>query len=197
MKRLNFILTVFIVLLISLSPRSFAGEDEDYLEAIKIFRESNVSREFFNNCYGYAIFPSIGKGGFLIGGSYGNGKVFRQGEFTGRVTLIEGSIGFQAGGKKFSEIIFFEDKRAYDEFTSGAFEFDATAQAVAINKDVDAQASAYAGGSAGISKNSTTLVQAETTYYKGMAVFVHSRGGLMVEASLGGQKFKFKPLIKP
>jgi lipid-binding SYLF domain-containing protein len=65
-------------MLIALSQLSLAGEDEDYANAIKIFRESNISKNFFDDCYGYAIFPSIGKGGFILGGSYGNGKVFRQ-----------------------------------------------------------------------------------------------------------------------
>jgi lipid-binding SYLF domain-containing protein len=195
MKRLNYILILFIVLLIGQPSFSVADEEADYAEIIKIFKESNVSNKFFNNCYGYAVFPSIGKGGFILGGSYGNGKVFRQGEFTGRVTVIEGSIGFQAGGKKFSEIIFFEDKRAYDEFISGAFEFDATAQAIAITAGVEAQASNY-GSSAGASKNPNTVMQAETTYYKGMAIFIHSKGGLMIEASVGGQKFKYKPIIR-
>jgi lipid-binding SYLF domain-containing protein len=195
MKTLKYILIFSIMMLCSLAQISLADEEVDYSNTIQIFKESNVSSKFFNNCYGYAVFPSIGKGGFIFGGSYGNGKVFRQGEFTGRVTVIEGSIGFQAGGKKFSEIIFFEDKRAFDEFTSGAFEFDATAQAVAITAGVEAQASNY-GSSAGASKNPNTVMQAETTYYKGMAIFIHSKGGLMIEASVGGQKFKYKPIIR-
>ena len=183
------------MMLCSLAQISLADEEVDYSNTIQIFKESNVSNNFFNNSYGYAVFPSIGKGGFILGGSYGNGKVYRGGEVTGRVTVIEGSIGFQAGGKKFSEIIFFEDKRAFDEFTSGAFEFDATAQAVAITAGVEAQASNY-GSSAGASKNPNTVMQAETTYYKGMAIFIHSKGGLMIEASVGGQKFKYKPIIR-
>jgi lipid-binding SYLF domain-containing protein len=195
MKRLRYVLLLSIILLLGNSSISLSDEEYEYANTIKIFKESNISGIFFNNCYGYAIFPSIGKGGFFIGGSYGNGKVYRGNEFTGRVTLIKGSIGLQAGGKKFSEIIFFEDKRAFDEFTSNAFEVDATAQAIAITAGVDAQASTY-GSSAGASKNPQTLVQAETTYYKGMAIFIHSKGGLMVEASVGGQKFKYKPIIR-
>jgi len=195
MKTLKYILIFSIMMLCSLAQISLADEEVDYSNTIQIFKESNVSNNFFNNSYGYAVFPSIGKGGFILGGSYGNGKVYRGGEVTGRVTVIEGSIGFQAGGKKFSEIIFFEDKRAFDEFTSGAFEFDATAQAVAITAGVEAQASNY-GSSAGASKNPNTVMQAETTYYKGMAIFIHSKGGLMIEASVGGQKFKYKPIIR-
>jgi lipid-binding SYLF domain-containing protein len=107
--------------------------------------------------------------------------------------LIEGSIGFQLGGEAFSEIIFFQDKRAYDEFTSGNFEFGATAQAVVITAGAQAKAGT-AGASAGASAGPKTGVQAETNYVKGMAIFVHSKGGLMYEASIGGQKFTFKSL---
>jgi lipid-binding SYLF domain-containing protein len=196
MKRIKYVLILSIILLIGNSSISFSDEEYEYSNTTNIFKESNVSSKFFNNCYGYAVFPSIGKGGFIFGGSYGNGKVYGGGEFTGRVTVIEGSIGFQLGGKKFSEIIFFEDKRAFDEFTSGSFEFDATAQAVAISAGVEAHAGTYGGSSAGASKNANNVTQAETTYYKGMAIFVHSKGGLMIEASVGGQKFKYKPIIR-
>jgi len=90
-----------------------------------------------------------------------------------------------------SQIVFLEDKRAHDEFTSGNFEFGATAQAVAITAGAQA---GTAGKSAGASAGPKTGVQAETKYHKGMAVFVQSKGGLMFEASIAGQKFKFEPL---
>jgi lipid-binding SYLF domain-containing protein len=106
--------------------------------------------------------------------------------------VIEGSIGFQFGGKAFSEIIFFQDKRAYDEFTSGNFEFGATAQATVIT--AGAQARARTGGTgAGASAGPKTGVQAETNYVNGMATFVHAKGGLMYEFSVGGQRFTFEP----
>lgn len=103
--------------------------------------------------------------------------------------MIEGSIGFQIGGEAFSEIIFFKDRRAYQEFTSGNFEFDATAQAVVVTAGAGAQA-----GTTGISAGASgpgSSVQANTDYYKGMAIFVIPKGGLMVEFSVGGQKFSF------
>jgi lipid-binding SYLF domain-containing protein len=149
--------------------------------------------KFFKNSYGYAVFPIIGKGGYVIGGSYGEGQVYRHAKVVGKSTVIEGSIGFQAGGEAFSEIIFFEDKRAFDEFISGSFEFGATAQAVAITAGAGAKAGTT-GVSAGASAGPKTGVQAETKYVKGMAIFVHPKGGLMFEVSLGGQKFTFKPL---
>ena len=156
-----------------------------------MFRSSPQVMEFFENSYGYAVFPTIGKAGYVIGGSYGNGKVYRGGRVTGRSTVIEGSIGFQIGGEAFSEIIFFKDKRAYQEFTSGNFEFDATAQAVAVTAGAGAQAGTT-GISAGASGGSGSGVHADTDYYKGMAIFVLPKGGLMFEFSVGGQKFSFE-----
>ena len=124
---------------------------EDYSKTIRVFKDSPVVAEFFKNAYGYAVFPTVGKAGFVIGGSYGKGQVYRGGKVTGKSSLVEGSIGFQLGGEAFSEIIFFQDKRAYDEFTSGQFEFGATAQAVAITAGAQAKAGtegATAGASA-------------------------------------------------
>jgi len=165
------------------------------MSAIQLFKESEAVNRFFENSYGYAVFPTIGKAGWVVGGSYGTGRVYRDGDVTGTVSVIEGSIGFQFGGKAFSEIIFLEDKRAYDEFISGGLEFDATVQAIAITAGAEAQAGT-SGSSAGASAGPKTGVQAETEYYKGMAVFIHSKGGLMYEASVSGQKFEFSPLEK-
>jgi lipid-binding SYLF domain-containing protein len=190
------IFTSFIILvLLAIGSLSFAASEEDgkYTTTMQVFRDSDAVKRFFDNCYGYALFPTIGKAGWVVGGSYGKGWVYRNEEITGRVSVIEGSIGFQFGGKAFSEIIFFEDKRAYDEFTSGSFEFDATIQATAITAGAGAQAGS-SGGTAGATAGPKTGVQANIKYYKGMAVFIHSKGGLMVEASVGGQKFSFTPL---
>jgi lipid-binding SYLF domain-containing protein len=101
------------------------------------------------------------------------------------------TIGLQLGGQAYSQIVFFKDKRAYDDFTSGNFEFDAQASAVAIT--AGAQAKAGTGGSTA-SATAGTPGKYEAKYRKGMAIFVHTKGGLMYEASVGGQKFNFKPL---
>jgi lipid-binding SYLF domain-containing protein len=191
MKRLSFFLIV--LLMFGLSNGAAAAQVEDYSSTIKVFRDSPALAKFFKNAYGYAVFPTIGKAGFIVGGSYGKGQVYRAGKVTGKATLVEGSIGFQWGGEAFSEIIFFQDKRAYAEFTSGNFEFDANAQAVVITAGAQAQAGTK-GASAGASAGPKTGVQAETQYYKGMAAFVHPKGGLMFEISIGGQKFSFEPL---
>jgi lipid-binding SYLF domain-containing protein len=186
--KLNVILAMAFVLLVF---SSFVQADS-YSDAVKVFKESEAVQPFFNNAYGYVIFPAIGKGGFGIGGAYGKGKVYRGGEETGTASLIKVSIGFQAGGQAFSEIIFFQDKRAYDEFTGGEFAFDAQASAAVITTGAGAQAGSK-GASASASAGPRTGVQAKTEYNKGVAVFVHIKGGLMYEASIGGQKFKFKP----
>lgn len=191
MKRMSF---VFIIALYSsIFVAAVAASADEYSSTISIFRDSPAVEKFFDNSYGYAVFPLIGKAGFVVGGSYGKGQVYRNGVVTGKSTIIEGSIGFQAGGKAFSEIVFFQDKRAFDEFISGNFEFDATAQAIAITAGAEAQAGT-SGVSAGASAGPKTGIQAETNYFKGMATFVHATGGLMYEFSIGGQKFTYTPL---
>ena len=109
-----------LVLAIGISGVTWAQEVKDYSGTIEVFRQSPAVQPFFENCYGYAVFPTIGKGGFVVGGAYGRGQVYKKdGKVTGISKLAKVSVGFQAGGQAFSEIIFFEDKRAYDEFTSG------------------------------------------------------------------------------
>ena len=191
MKKISILLIVLLVSVISHS--TFAAKVEDYSSTIKVFRESPEVAKFFESAYGYAVFPSIGKAGFIVGGSYGNGQVYRSGKVTGKTSVGKGSIGFQFGAEVFSEIIFFEDKRAYDEFTRGNFEFDAHAQAVVITASAQAQAGTK-GGTASAGAGPKTAVQAKTKYHKGMATFVHIKGGLMYELSVGGQKFSFEPL---
>lgn len=129
----------------------------------------------------------------VIGDSYGKGQVYRGGKVTGKTSVGEGSIGFQIGAEAFNEIVFFRDKRAYNEFTSGNFKFYATAQAVAVTAGAQAQAGT-AGTGAGASAGPKTGDQAKAEYVNGMATFVHAKGGLMHEFSVGGQKFTLEPL---
>jgi hypothetical protein len=168
------------------------GWADNYTDTIEFFKKSPEVKQFFDDSYGYAVFPAIGKGGLVVGGAYGKGQVYRQGEATGTVSLIKLSAGFQFGGQAFKEIIFFQDKRAYEEFTGGAFEFDATASAVAITAGAQAQVGT-GGNTAGVSLGPATGQQRPTRYTQGMAVFVHAIGGLMYEAAIGGQKFIYKP----
>lgn len=165
---------------------------DKYTDTTDVFKKSEAVQPFFKNAYGYAVFPTIGKAGFGIGGSYGTGQVYEGGKVTGEASLIKVTFGFQAGAQAFSQMIFFEDKRAYDEFTSGEFEFDAAASAVAITAGVQAKAGSE-GATASATAGPATGAQAKASYHKGMVVFVHAKGGLMYEAAIGGQKFKFKP----
>jgi lipid-binding SYLF domain-containing protein len=187
-------LFLFVVAFIfGTSSAVMASDVEDYSSTIKVFSNSPVVEKFFKNSYGYALFPTVGKGGFIVGGSYGKGQVYRGGKVTGKSSIIEGSLGFQFGGKAFSELIFFQNKHAYEKFTSGNFEFDTTAQAIVITAGAEVQGGTT-GVSAGASAGPKTGVQAEAQYHDGMATFLHSKGGLMIEVSLGGQKFTFEPL---
>ena len=193
MKKYRFCLPAVLVIIVMILTISSASAAEDYSSTINVFKKSPQVQPYFKNAYGYAVFPTIGKGGLGIGGAYGKGQVYRGGKVTGTTKLMKVSVGFQAGGQAFSQMIFFQDKRAYDEFTSGQFAFDAQASAVAITAGVQAQAGST-GATAGASAGPKTGAHAEASYYKGMAIFVHTKGGLMYEAAIAGQKFSFKPL---
>jgi lipid-binding SYLF domain-containing protein len=186
MKHLNRLVAVFMLLI---APFSHAWAD-DYADTIKVFRNAGESGDFFNKSYGYAVFPTIGKGGIGIGGAYGKGRVYTGGKHVGDTSMTQVTVGFQLGGEAYSQIIFFEDKRAFDEFTSGNFEFSATASAVAITAGASAAATTT-GSSAGASGGKNDATTKSAGYYKGMAVFTVAKGGLMYEASIGGQKFSY------
>jgi lipid-binding SYLF domain-containing protein len=165
---------------------------DEYSDTIAVFKNAGESGKYFGMSYGYAVFPTIGKGGVGIGGARGTGRVYAKNKYVGDVTMTQLTVGLQLGGQAFSQIIFFQDERSFKEFTSGNFEFSAQASAVAIT--AGASASAGTGGnSAGASagKNDATT---KGHYKKGMAVFTVAKGGLMYEAALGGQKFKYKAL---
>jgi len=180
------ILTVILAMAMSIPAMA-----DSYSDTMAIYKKSSAVQPFFKNAYGYAVFPTIGKGGFVVGGAYGEGQVYRGGKVTGETSLVKVSVGFQAGGQAFSQMIFFEDKRAYDEFTSGNFEFDAAASAVAITAGAQAKTGTE-GATASATAGPATGAQAQTSYHKGMVVFTHAKGGLMYEAAIGGQKFDFK-----
>ena len=164
---------------------------DDYADTIKVFQDAGQSGEFFKKSYGYAVFPTIGKGGIGIGGAHGKGRVYAQGKYVGDTSMTQVTAGFQLGGQAFSQIIFFEDKRAFDEFTSGNFEFGAQATAVAITAGASASTSTT-GTSAGASGGKHDASTKGSSFYKGMATFTVAKGGLMYEATLGGQKFSYK-----
>lgn len=187
MKHLLARFGVVTMLLLSCS----AARADEYDDTIKVFKDAGQSAEFFKKSYGYAVFPTIGKAGVGIGGAHGKGRVYEKGKYVGDTTMNQLTAGFQLGGQAFSQIVFFEDKRSFDEFTSGNFEFGAQASAVAITAAASAGATT-AGSSAGASggKHDATTVG---SYHKGMAIFTVAKGGLMYEATVGGQKFNYTP----
>ena len=139
-------------------------------KALNKFKKISSLKPYFKKARGYAVFPNIGKGGIGIGGARGSGEVFEKGEVIGKTTLTQVSIGFQLGGQAFSQIIFFKDKKSLERFTEGNFEFGASASAALISEGANASAD----------------------YSDGVAVLTYSKGGLMYEASIGGQKFSYE-----
>jgi len=186
-NRFSILVIMFILALALANP----VQADKFTDTIEVYKKSESAQPFFKSAYGYAVFPTVGKGGMVIGGAYGKGQVYRGGKVTGETSLIKATIGFQLGGQAFSEMIFFEDKRAYDDFISGNFEFDASASAVAITAGAQAKAGTE-GSTASASAGPATGKHAGSSYRKGMAIFVHIKGGLMYEAAIGGQKFNFK-----
>ncbi|MFT5368790.1 MAG: lipid-binding SYLF domain-containing protein [Candidatus Latescibacterota bacterium] len=147
--------------------------DNKVAETIATFKRKDPDlKKFFSEAYGYAVFPTVGKGGMGIGGAYGKGEVYQNGKRIGTTSLTQLSIGFQLGGQAYSEMIFFKDKKALEQFTSGSYKLSAQASAVAIK--------------AGASTNAV--------YDNGLAIFTMAKGGLMYEASVAGQKFSYDPL---
>ena len=164
---------------------------DPYSSTVRLFKNAGESNAFFGSSHGYAIFPSIGKGGLGIGGAYGKGRVYDRGKLIGDVSMTQVSLGFQAGGQAYSEIIFFENKAALSEFTEGNFEFGGDIGAIAITASANASASTSGGPSAGASGSKKEAVTTGS-YHKGVAVFTIAKGGLMYEAAVQGQKFSYK-----
>ncbi len=183
------------VALAALATMPSAARADEYTDTVQLFKNAGQSGTFFNKAHGYAVFPTIGKGALGIGGARGTGRVYVQGRHVADTTLTQLSIGFQAGGQTFSQIVFLEDERAFREFSSGQFGFGAGVSAVAITAAASASASTT-GATAGVSggkKDATTSGE----YYRGMAVFTIAKGGLMYEAALAGQKFSYKARPTP
>ena len=169
-------LLVFIMGTTSVLAQSEAKKNKIIANAntakTEFIKADALLKDLFDNAHGYVIFPNVGKAGFGIGGAAGNGVVYEKGKIIGMAKLSQLSIGFQAGGQAYREVIFFESKNNLERFKSSQFEFSAQASAVAVT----------AGASANVK------------YAEGVLVFTALKGGLMYEASVGGQKFKFNKL---
>ena len=154
----------------STAPESDLDRDElhsDVQLAIKRFKQGDPG--WFEKAYAYAVFPGVGKGGIGVGGAYGRGEVYVNKEHVAYSTLTQATIGLQLGGQSYSEVIFFKDENAFHDFKMGTLEFSAQMSAVAVEKGASADAD-YSGG---------------------VAVFTMTKGGLMYEASVGGQSFDY------
>ena len=157
-------------------------------ETIAKFKEKDPGMEkFLDNAWGYAVFPTVGEGALIVGGAHGKGLVYKnvwisgvmhpyqaKGEVVGRSKLTQGTVGLQAGGKSYSEIIFFKDKAAFDSLKDGKLKLAAKASAIAV----------------------TAGASADAAYEGGVAVFTMGKGGLMLQAAVGGQEITFEPKPK-
>lgn len=167
-----------LALFMSISTRAQKDEDDD-----KVIADANAAKQdfikadalmqpLFDNSYGYVIFPNVGKGAIGIGGAAGNGAVFQKGTLIGMASMKQLSVGFQWGGQAYREVIFFETEADLNRFKENKIEFSGQTSAVAVTK----------GAAANIK------------YKDGVMIFSQTKGGLMYEASVGGQKFKFRSL---
>lgn len=165
------IISLIIILAVSSSTSLYAQkfDIEESNKTISDFKKEDPGIEkFFNSSYGYAVLYSVGKGGIGVGGASGKGTVYEKGTPKGDVRMTQVTVGLQLGGQKYAEVVFFEDKEHYDRFVSKDFEFAAQTSAIALSSGVSADAK----------------------YRDGVLVFTMAIGGLMYEASVGGQKFK-------
>jgi len=167
-----------------------AARADSYADTVALFKQAGASAGFFSSSYAYAVFPTIGKAGFFIGGARGKGRVYEQGRFVGRTTMTQVSLGFQLGGQAYSEIIFFQTRQDLARFESGKFALGAQIGAVAITAGASASASTAGSGASasGGKKDAKTFGR----YQGGIAVFTITKGGLMYEAAVGGQKFSYR-----
>jgi lipid-binding SYLF domain-containing protein len=179
MKKMNVLkMSVFSLLFTALLPATMIAQDDDHNKLqgdannarAEFIKSDALMQNLFDKSYGYVIFPNVGKGAIGVGGAAGNGIVYEQGNPVGHAKMKQVTVGFQFGGQAYREVIFFESKQALDQFKGGNFELSAQASAVAATK-----------GAA-----------ANVKYRNGIMVFTQEKGGLMYEASVGGQKFDYK-----
>ena len=177
MKKLLTSLIAFSFLLTGNIALAWEPDTSDKLELavaqslIKAKQQDPTMTKWFESAYAYAVLPRVGKGGIGIGGAHGKGIVIHQDRTVGNTSMTQVTVGFQLGGQVYSQFIMFRDETAFNHFTRGNFEMGAQASAVAI----------------------TVGASADANYDGGVAVFTIAEGGLMFEASIGGQKFKYKP----
>lgn len=184
--------TRWLALTTALALASFVHAGDKYEDALTSFKQSPKSSTYFEKAYGYAIFPDVGKAGFIVGGEHGKGRVYEKGKLVGEASITSVSVGAQAGAKEYAEIIFFHKQEDFLKFRGGEFQLAGNAEATLITMN----ASASAGTETSSAEASTTKYNAATGggYNNGVAVFVITRGGLMAGVAVAGQKIKYKEL---
>jgi lipid-binding SYLF domain-containing protein len=173
-KRIRYMALAAFVAVLSASTAQAVDEDvsKQAQQSVADFKKADPSlQKFFSESAGYVVFPKVGKGGFIVGGAHGDGRVYEKGKLVGRATMTQASVGAQAGAQTFAEIIFFDTPAALADFKAGKFEMSAEVSAMVAAE--------------GASKNAA--------YKRGVAVFTLPIKGAMVQASVGGQKFKYAP----
>ena len=178
-----------VILVLSVLLFSTPVLADKFTDTKAMFEKTGVGDKF-ETAYGYALFPTIGKAGFVVGGAYGKGRVYMQGKYYGDTAMTQATVGFQLGGAGFSQVVFFQDKRAFTDFIRGNFEFGADATAVALTAAVEASANT-GGSSTTASGGKYNAKIGSSGYNHGMATYTITKGGLMYEATIGGQKFSF------
>ena len=183
-------ITSLLISALLLFSAGLAAADQ-YDDTIDLFKKAGQSASFFGDSYAYAVYPSIGSGAFIVGGARGTGRVYVHDKYVGDTSMTQLSVGLQAGGEGYRQIIFFQDQRAFDEFAKGNFEFGADVSATAIQASASTgTGTTGSGSSVGGNPNSA---QTKGNYYKGIAVFTIVRGGAMASAAVSGQKFTYTP----
>ena len=175
MKKVKFLILAtaisFVTLALHAQDKTRIMNDSKEAKAAFIKADPGLEKKFME-AYGYAILPNVGKGGVIVGGAGGNGTVYTKGKAIGTVNMVQASVGAQIGGQAFREAIFFETKEALDRFKDNKFQFSSQLSALAVK----------------------TGVSANMQYTEGVAVLTESKGGLMAEATVSGQKFTYKSL---
>ncbi len=177
MKIRNFIMLLLLCISVPLLAQTDKDMEviDDAEQAKATFMEMNADIEnYFNDSKGYAIFPNVGEGAFIVGAASGNGVLYENGIKTGMANLKKLDVGLQAGGEAYSLVMFFKTEEALEEFKNDEFEFSGGVSAVILKKGKSVKAQ----------------------FVEGVAAFVHSKGGLMADVSVGGQKFEYTPFNK-
>ncbi len=173
MKPLHVALAAIVAVAVAVPALAFDVDQKAVASTVAAFKKQQpASQKLFKSAYGYALYPTVTRGAFAVGGAYAEGGVYKGGKLVGKTSLTAVTIGLGAGGESYSQVIFFKDKAAYERFVEGKVEFGARANAVFLDKGISG----------------------EPPYVDGVLILAQTKAGLMADASVGGQKFTFEKL---